>query len=289
MATAFIESRAHPAAAPFYRLFPREPVTTSASIEIEDIVTVDPMNLNALLQRIAGVGENGGDIVIVTHGVPEGLTMALVARQAEGSRRHRVSAGTDALNVLMSNRPASEKTQVLKLRDAELRSLLDGMARVRALSLACVEFRSCNVGDWSDTLRALWRFFGARTVGAPDLRDAYAFIDVGSVTRDERAWRAWHRRHPGAVLYNLSEGRFALQTTGGQEGSTRFQAQAIADSRHAVASWLREHFPPSASTPPAGSFPIHALWQSPLIFPLDSEYLDHIKRYSSADEASSPF
>jgi len=286
---ALIDAAAHPAAAPFYRLFPYEPLARATDIHIDQIREVRPISLEAILTAIRDHAQPGWCVVIVSHGTEMGLSVPLFNRHGSHGVRgdHRIMAVLDD-----ATRSDAEVAQILLIPDpqhagaARAHSLRELAAQVKQKRLKRIDLRACNTGIRPDVMRTIKAFFGANWLGAPDIRDSYAQLNPGTPNADPGFWQHWLQSHPRNHVYEVpNHGRLALAVTGGAAGHTSFGLSALVDRSGSVGFWIDVYLSRLHSAVPYshGGIPIHALFDTvapfPLIFPGDEDqYVSHIQQ-----------
>ncbi|HPC82614.1 MAG TPA: hypothetical protein P5234_04855 [Thermoanaerobaculaceae bacterium] len=296
MAKAFVAGNMA-AAQPYYQRFPQEPVGGEQSIAISSVHAFPPTAaaLFSLLRRQCSRGET---VLIVAHSSERGVALRLV----DGSQ-----FGLDASNVnrfmRVLERPADRRAgaEAELVRDARLEasvaaSLLADIAAVRALGLAAVHFRGCNLGVWEDTLQTFRRLLGCQLVTGLALRSAYASLTPtvlgGNAQARARAFdRALQRRSQSRTVIEGEAGaRFGYRYTLNLQAHTLSFSGAVAESAEAVAQFIRRHLP--AARPPytSGPLPIHALLNlGDLVYPYEngrpsSAYTFHLRSSRTGDD-----
>lgn len=285
---ALIDAAAHPAAAPFYRLFPFEQLTGAEEIKVDQVRPMRPISLEAILIEIRDRVPDRSNVLIVSHGTEIGLSVPLFSHHSHGVRGdHRIMAAID--DAALSD---SDLAQTLLIphpqgaggtRAHNLRALV---AQVKAKNLARVELRACNTGIRPDVMQTIKAFFGATRLGAPDIRDAYAQLNPGTPNANDGFWERWLQTHTRHHVYEVpNHGRLALAVTGGAAGQTSFGLSALVDKRQSVEFWIDVYLSRLHSVVPYshGNLPIHALFDTvapfPLIFPGDEDaYVSHIQQ-----------
>ena len=275
---AFTDPAVHPASAPFYRMFPWEPLPQGKEVKIERVVEMRRMTLESLLERIPQEVARGKDFMIIYHGTEIGLSLPITRQQQQ------VKADSRVLGFLLdSDLSISElagRLIVSETKAARLRQLSDA---VRALGPQCVLLRACNTGKRPAILSVNKEFFGAGRLGAPDVRDAYAQLRPGRPNSSTSYRERWLNRNPQHHVYEVPlNGWLALATSGIAPGRTGFRLNALTDSRQSVGFWMdvylsRLH---SAHTFRGRSVPIHAIVDAtasfPLVFPGEDNYTSHL-------------
>ena len=161
-------------------------------------------------------------------------------------------------------------------KQARVNRLIDKMLKLQAKGIHEVQFRACNIGKNSDTLREFRRFFGADRLCAPDVRSG-----IGPVTLFISSSRVETlARRALAQAYDLPSGRFvvAIEVSG-----VSFTATCAATTQAAVSEWVAAHLM-DHSRYRSGPFRIHFLEVQPRVFALDAEYVAHIKCSASVWE-----
>lgn len=285
-AVALIDGQAHPAAAPFYRMFPFEPQGPGAELRIDTVRALQGFSLESLVSEIRDNVPASSDLMIVCHGNTMGLSIPLFSSNSNGVKGdHRAMSALDD-----ANRSDAEVAQILLIPNPQsagasrVRDFRAAIAAVKAKRLGCIELRACNIGNEQSTMQIIKRFFGASRLGAPDVRDSYAMLTPGRPVTDSRFWENWRRQHPRHKVYEVpAQGRVGLATSGGGTGQTSFQLHALVNSLSSVGFWAdvylaRLH---SAVRFTGGTLPIHSMWTStpafPLVFPGDDGYVGHVR------------
>jgi hypothetical protein len=250
-ATAFVDIAAHPAAVPYYRLFPPEPIPAAGAFtNVERVVELKDIKVETLLGAIVKGVKKGGSIVIVCHGNDHGLRFSVGERRAM-----RLEAGN--LRVILSNLAQThsdfDTAQFLKFGDFNAPSNDKGVKQVVALraqiqavhklELDRVDLRACETGKDPAVLRQLQAFFNCATLCAPKAFDSFGPIPMGQTTTNPAVWSKWLQEHPNAVVEDIGwQQRFALdyKILGGEQ---RVMLAALADTQEAVLAWVRKHLP----------------------------------------------
>jgi hypothetical protein len=285
----------------YFRQFP-----ALSGLEVRTVRRIRPETFLTVLRLMLASPDQ--DFVIDAHGEPRGLFMTLAGGRSVGTveeslrilmrLRHareamaRASDNLDAWRRILRTYsiPPQRATEVDEAREAARvweRAQVDGlgvtaaqanellrlMTEVRTKGVRRIEFRSCNMGKRPQTLAEFRRFFGARHVGAPDVRSGFGYATPVVSRRgvDVLAGR-------GAEVFAMSSGRFALRVDI-QAGTVRFDTQCATDSQQAVRDWVSEHLMPR-SRYRRGRLPIHVLETDPRTFSLDAAYRGHIKHAS---------
>jgi len=263
---AFIDSVGHPHAAPYFRMFPREPLARSGMAEVASSEAIRPWNLDTLLRAIAREPA-GSNIMIVSHGASGGLSIPLGGSIG--------GLGRDTINALgQVERGEMNESDIpgifSGMTPAAVRSLVARAQSVRRLRLGTVVIRACNVGAYPDILEALRGFFGATAVCAPTQFDFFGVVNPGTPTTDANTWNAWRHRHPRAVVSGASGNRFAFEIRNDH------WVFAIAESWDGVRAWQGQNLP--AGNYSEGRFYLHAIMNSAIFFPMQPGYREHLRR-----------
>lgn len=296
MAKAFVATNMA-AAQPYYQRFPQEPVGGEQSIAISAVHTFPPnaAALFSLLRRECGRGEV---VLIVAHSSERGVAVRLV----EGSQ-----FGLDVTNVTRLMRVLSQSADRRAAAEAELArdarldasataSLLADIAAVRALGLAAVHFRGCNLGAWEDTPHTFRRLFGCPLVTGLGLRSAYARLTprvIGGnaqaqVRGFDRTMQA--RSRARTVIEGQPGARFGYRYTLNLQAHTLSFSDVVAESAESAPQFIRRHLLAAQPAYTGGPIPIHALLSlGDLIYPYasgrpNSAYTLHIQTSRTGDE-----
>lgn len=284
---ALIDAAAHPAAAPFYRLFPFELQAPATEIRVDQTRAMRAISLENILVEIRDNVPASSNLVIVSHGNEIGLSVPLFSQHSQGVRGdHRIMAALDD-----TTQSDADVAQILLIPDpqgagaARVHGLRELVAQVKQKRLSCIELRACNTGIRPDVMRTIKAFFGTTRLGAPDIRDSYAWLNPGTPTADAGFWQRWLQSHPRNHVYEVpNHGRLALATTGGAAGHTSFVLSALVDQTDSVGFWIDVYLSRLYSAVPYrhGNIPIHALFNTPAAFPLifpgdEDEYVSHIQ------------
>jgi hypothetical protein len=260
-------------------MFPWEPVRAQTEIKIDRVVQRQHLRMEWLLGEIPGAVGERGNLFIIYHGTEIGLSMRLADDTA-------VHADVRVMEVLDSNRSDVEAAQICLFPDPNgngarrVHAIREQVQRVRDLRMNCVELRACNTGQNEDHMRTIKQFFGCRTLGAPDLRDSYFFLDPGTATANPRTWENWQRSHPRHKIFQVpADGRvgIAIRETGHAQFDTFMQVNKASAPSFWADVYLSLLHPHTVSM---RRFPGHALYDTPenfpLIFPGDDTYTQHI-------------
>lgn len=252
-AVAFIDTKAHPAAEGFYRMFPAEPTlpeSPEGSITVGKIVKLPAMTLEGLLEGLVANVKKGGQALVVGHGTDAGMLIAI------GSPKNGVYLETQALDAFRRNREgeASDKetAQILMMEPKALAQLKALIAKVQALELERIELRACATGSNAHTLSRLQVFFNAKRFCAPKIYDSFGPIPVGKVTKNAVVWAKWLKDHPDAIVEGETPDRFALD----YKIDVRVALSVLAESEQAVKNWVARHLPGGNYS--SGPFSYHA-------------------------------
>jgi hypothetical protein len=271
-ARAFVHasSLGHPAAAPFYKLHPKEPIAPAGDLTIVVTALLKRMTALDLLQQMVrqSASLQGGDVLIVGHGTDEGMSMPLAPVRTSAARLQN-----NALELLFENERGAitdeEAARRLGLPRDVLTRLKDLTGRVQGLGIRRVEVRACTVGAKQTTLQNLRQFFGARQFGGPRVLDAFGGFNPvrsGSTKKFEK----FLTDHPGAAVEGPSGHRLAF---------TRHPSGLIKDSAvesaKALEIWAAQKFPSGKLPPAKGEVLYHALLErQQLTFPNEKRYRD---------------
>jgi hypothetical protein len=260
-------------------MFPWEPVRSQAEIKVDRVVGVIGLKMEWLLEQIPLAVGVGGNLFIIYHGTDMGLSMPL----ATGTP---VRADVRIMEVLDSNRTDVEAAQICLFPNPQrngaqrVHALREQMRRVKDVHLNCVELRACNTGQNALHMRTIKQFFNCRTLGAPNLRDSYFFLDPGTATTNTQTWQNWQRSHPRHWIFDVpANGRVGIAIH--ETAHSAFQTFMIVNRDSASSFWadvyLSRLHPHSVGM---RRFPGHALYDTPenfpLIFPGDDAYTQHI-------------
>lgn len=275
MATAFIWTgkRGWPAANPYFQMCPLEPALPNTTIEIDERVSVDTMDVTKLLDAMIGKGKKlgGGDALVVAHGTSKGLSLPLYG----GSKVNLERGAMQALAQNEAKKTSDTETAKILLTSVDtLNNLKTKIKKVRALGLSRLELRCCRVGVAPDVLELTRQFFGAASATAPTM-----FHVIGALNRenppttDAKTWQDWLRKHPRAVVEGQAPARFAWWRPRGSAIITHW----LADSEAAIKSWIGAHTPRN-SYKEGGLIYYECVVNSARIFSGDKNYRANLKR-----------
>lgn len=278
------------AARPFYERFPQEPVGDRQSVAIDSVVQI-AATASAFFAALRRDCRRGDVVLIVAHSSEHGVALRLVAGSDFG-------LNVDNVNRIMGVLTRPEATRAAATaelaRDARLgldaaSALLADIGAVRALGLAAVHFRGCNLGAWEDTPRTFRGLFGCPLVTGLNLRSAYASMSPGALTGTPQA----RARRFGLLLGGRSQARTIIEGEPGSRFGYRYTvnlerhslsfASVVAESEQAGPLFIRRHLPAPRPAYTRGPIPIHALISvGDLIYPYangvaSSEYTSHIQ------------
>jgi hypothetical protein len=268
MATGFIDASAHPAAAPFYAKFPKEPTASGSFITVDRAYEISGITFESLLDNISQKAARGGDVLVVSHGTAYGLSLKLT-----GGAHFKIG-DHGAMESLLTD-STSDAASRLQLSEAQVTKLRDKLGKVQDLNINHLALRACKVGSYDTTLNLIKKLFGAASVSAPQKRDAYFFLDpasLGYVTLESQ-WTAWARDYPLNPIEGTSPKRFCIRAKEHDDGTHTFSTKNLAESADAVTQWVQAHwYGAETFTYTRGSIALHAMWNDPLFYPKDTDY-----------------
>jgi hypothetical protein len=268
-----IDAGSFPSARPYFSHATTEKTKSSVlALTANEIYDVNRIDLDKVLDKIIDRGSEADDVIIVCHGTEVGMSFRL--KRGSG----RVTAYTDALNLLSSGRSAASIAGQLNLSVSQTQSLQDRMRQVQRLNMSRVEIRGCNIGQYQSTMSAIRRFFGARTVGAPSVRNSYASIRFATGASEANFARI--ERDNGQV-FDVASGRvgYVIRMTAHSAYNIR---SAYATSTAAIQEWQAAMF--SFRDVQSGRFAIHGQFVSEsLTFPSEDAYTRNLAEFCGAD------
>jgi hypothetical protein len=271
LAIAIIQSDEHPAAAPFYRFAPKEPVAPSGVVKIEKRYAVEKMTAMTVFERISKYAKERGEVLVVCHGTPVGPAIPLIP-YPEGTDGSALQQNA----IVVLNNPSLDEAEAadkLFMTIEELRKFREALEKVRKKKLMRIEFRACDVGANPDTLLALRNFLGADVVGGPTQKDAYTRFRLPK-RFSKNGFARWHEQHPEAVIDSTPDGNFGYEAR--KTSDVAFSFAWNAESAKALTAWVAERFPSARhpEKPPA----IHGFFMpdDSLAFPLPDHYLSNL-------------
>lgn len=288
-ARAFVAANMAPAK-PYYERFPQEPVGDRQSVAVDSVEQI-AATASALFATLRRDCRRGDTVLIVAHSSEHGVALRLVAGSDFG-------LNVDNVNRIMRVLARPEATRAAAVaelaRDARLSAeaasgLVADIAAVRALGLAAVHFRGCNLGAWEDTPRTFRGLFGCPLVTGLNLRSAYASMSPGALTGTPQA-RARRfslllggRSRARTIIEGDPGSRFGYRYTVNLERHSLSFANVVAESEQAGPLFIRRHLPAPRPAYTRGPIPIHALISvGDLIYPYangvaSGEYTSHIQ------------
>lgn len=277
-AKAFVAANMAPAK-PYYDIFPQEPISATGSIAV-DSATLVAATASALFSTLRRDCRRGDVVLIVAHSSEHGVALRLVAGCPFGLNVDNTNRIMVALDRPQAARAAAigELARDARLTGEAASALLADIAAVRALGLAAVHFRGCNLGAWEDTPRTFRQLFGCPLVTGLKLRSAYAPMPAPQILAGLPQTRTSSSRRP---LRGQSAGRTVTEGAPGSRLRYRYTvdptrhtltfSNVVAESRQSVAQFILRNLPPPRRAQAEGSFPIHALISvGDLIFPYDN-------------------
>jgi hypothetical protein len=274
-AKAFVAANMAPAK-PYYDSFPQEPIGTNASIAV-DSATLVAATASALFSTLRRNCRRGDVVLIVAHSSEHGVALRLVAGSQFGLNVENTNRIMTALDRPQAARAAAvgELARDARLTGEAASALLADIAAVRALGLAAVHFRGCNLGAWEDTPRTFRQLFGCPLVTGLKLRSAYAPMPAPQIlaglpqTRTSSSRRPLRGQSAGrTVTEGVPGSRFRYRYTVDPTRHTLTFSNVVAESRQSVAQFILRNLPPPRGAQAEGSFSIHALISvGDLIFP----------------------
>jgi len=266
-ASAFINHTGQRAATYFYNVFPLEPISGGGTLEVSVAESMRRIDAFALLGRIIrhGAKLRGGTVLIVDHGVVDGMDMKLAPVATSRARLQN-----NAIGVLRRNESGKvsdgDAAKMLGLPSKNFVALRQRRQQVAALRLSRVEARACNVAYKKETLENLRWFFGASHFGGPTVLDVFGLLTPPKST-SVADFEKWIKDHPRAKVEGSVGNRIAyIQGGSGLLGDWR------AESRSSAEAWATRRFP--KGTPTRGKpIPYHGLlYRGYLVFPNQPAY-----------------
>lgn len=289
---AFVVTLAHPAAAPYFTLFPKEPIPKASGefIDVKKVVQLKDQQLTTLLDALVRNVKAEGNALIVTHGNDAGLFIDIgpskmrISLQAAVLRslRSAIEGRTDdaeMVKLLKLDQPTGDKT-IDRLRpSARWAHLKDLILKVQALRMKRVDLRSCNTGKQADVLSLLQQFFGCAVCCAPKIYDTYGSIDIEFLKNPQdpdAEWKKWVKEHPGATIQGEPGRRFGLHYT--IINGTKVRLTAKVDNAAAAIAWMKLNLPPgNTDSYKGGVIYYHGLTDlRTIVFAGDPRYRDHL-------------
>ena len=183
MALAIVQGKpnGHPAAPPWYRSNPQEPIGKGNKIGVKDVLVIDEMTLDDVMDQI--IAKKPSEVIVACHGIADSLQLPLMKGAPSGAERRNIFPLSADSNLKKSTTTPviSDKAvadQVL-LSEDQVKALRAKMNQIRGMKLKHVAFRSCDMGQSNDTMEAFRDFFGAESVSAPKLFDSYGQFRPG--------------------------------------------------------------------------------------------------------------
>ncbi len=295
---AFSVRTVHPHAAPFYNLFPQEPIPggPNAFVTITKVVELPDNRVLTLLAAIRQhVTEKGSSIIVVSHGTEEGISLTLGRERGSGpplDARRLIHLRAN----LLGQKDDIETANLMELGTyaaarnpggvADLVALKEALAPVRALKLARVDLRACVTGRRLNTLKMLQFFFDADLCCAPRDWDTFGPVPFADITTNPASWRKFKEAHPNAMTVGTGAERFALDYKV-MADEYKVMLAAIASSQAAIDTWVKNHLPPN-NRYKGGSLFYHGLTpdQKTIIFAGEGTYRDHLAAVTDGRDAT---
>ncbi|MHC4212583.1 MAG: hypothetical protein ACYSWP_04320 [Planctomycetota bacterium] len=274
MAIVIYDSKGQPLAKPYYDTFKIEPYEHGKSLTVKKVTPVKKWNFTKLLSVIISQGKKDKDLIIVGHGIAQGLSIPLAAG------KKLTAAQVQQLNILSSNQSIKDKASRCLISKPEVKTILMLRAQVIKLKLQRIEFRACNMGKIPMVLKAYKTFLGAGTVGAPDLFDCFGPLPFDTPTKDPKTWKKMMQLFPKPQEFSMPGGKVAIHHT--RRGS-KMDLKCLAETTKAVKEWAKAYLPATKAQINTQSIPFHALLGNRLIFPNENGFVGHIIHYSKGN------
>jgi len=235
--------RGHPSAPPWYKSNPVEPLGNGSTITVKDTEVIKDMTFEAVLDVI--IKKKQSEIVIVCHGWSEGLALPLMAggATAGGAQKQQIFPLSADGNLKSEGgvkapvRSDKDVGDLAHLSEEKVKTLRGKMNQIRGLALSHVAFRSCDMGQDSDSLQAFRNFFGAKSVSAPKLFDSYGEFTalIGTNVPD---WAKGKRQKEGFRIAIDQGVAFGTKRT---DSPTAYKIICRAPDKKTLASWVKTH------------------------------------------------
>jgi hypothetical protein len=263
----------------YYLKFPQEPISATASLPVEKLATIKETSLDSLLSLIQKDAKAGNDLVIVSHGNDDGLTMGLF-------RGHPKVASTDHLDTLLGNEPRDKKGEKLSLRLDLVDQLVSKVAAVQKIGLGHVAFRGCSIGGKLKHMTTLKSLLRAKIVSATNLLSTFGAVKPEYFDKDKKKFEQLSDQLGASANIHSGNSKALFMTRPGKEAFTEL-IRLIFDKESGLLEWLQTHVV-SGTTPDVAksvrnNCPVHYLTQTPPILPLDGTHKTHQPVLAYAD------
>jgi hypothetical protein len=256
----------------YYLKFPKEPISAKASLDVEKPAFIKQTSLSTLLLAIQKDAKAGTDIVIVSHGTDDGLTMGLF-------HGHPKFARTDNLNVLMGSETRDQKAEKLSLKPDLVTELLKKVDDVKKIGLGHIAFRGCSIGSNIGNLTTLKDLLGAKIVSATSLLSTYGLVGPRYFAKEKKQFEALWKQHQKSAHLHSGKSRAIFLTWPLKAGSIDDHVRLFFESEGGMLEWLQTYFIPGTTSATATSVknkcPVHYLRQKPPVLPLDGTHKTH--------------
>jgi len=269
--TAFLIITDEPQSDAYFNAFPKEPIKPSGFTSVDKRVVLKNPDVVALLTAIAR--DNNENVLIVSHGFGGGLAVPLAVKT-------KTTLGTSELNTLnecaSGNLKTADAAKRLDIPEAQVKAIKKAILDVRGRRVKGLILRSCLVGASPDTLNNLKELFGSASACGPDIFDSFGSLNIPAFATAKEIDD--FVKQSGVQVDGVKPDRFAWKT------STRIVPNAIfadfqikAESKQAVTDWVARHLPGTYRG--SGPVPYHGLnIGDDIVFPLDKDYREHLKR-----------
>jgi hypothetical protein len=190
------------------------------------------------------------------------------------------------------------QANAMSVRVSDVDELIEAMHRVHRIQLKRVLVRGCNLGGNDDerTPTALCYFLGAEILDAPKVYTIFGPLRVGiGARRPPGLARAGRLTICGQEDVRRRRGcwwTFEVQGSPTDAGTVRmhirhlgginYHAVAHATTMAALVRWVHAHFGTPSGTlherRGTVTFPVHFLLTAPAAFPLDEQWVQHVRR-----------
>lgn len=234
-------------------------------------IVTGPASFETLVKAVTAA--NADEIVLVTHGFPDGtglhLPLANRAGAAVGPKVKFTHLKTlMAISKRSPAKPTEDERQSLGLPEDDIQELIDAMKKVQAKKIKLIEFRGCNLGRNTDSLKQFREFFGAATMGAPDLHSFFGDFPAKSGASVMGNHTSSHvgTTHSFPETFGDKKCICCVGINGERKPEN---GHVVADDNATIDKWIGKMFSPSVKLGNDATLPIHGLWLIPPLPPID--------------------
>ncbi len=230
-----------------------------------------PATFETLVNAVTAA--NAEEIVLVTHGFPDGTGLFLpLANRGNAPVGPKVKFTHLKTLAAIAKRtppnPTEPERELLGLLEDDIKELIAAMKKVQAKKIKLIEFRGCNLGRNAESLKQFREFFGAAMMGAPNLHSFFGDFPAkaGASVMGNHTTSHSGTTHSFPETFGTKK---CICCVGINAERKPENGHIVADDKATIDKWIEKMFSPSVKIGSDDTLPIHGLWLIPPLPPID--------------------